>query len=66
MVDGSGALCVLLGHCFSILGLGVFEGISGFGFLLRFGLLLQGWPYEHAVGILRLARGGDSRCWKLF
>ena len=66
VVVGSDSLCVELGHCFSIFGLGVVEGISGFFFFLCFGLLLQGWPYQHAVGILRLARGGGSRCGNLF
>ena len=32
MVVGSDSLCVELGHCFSIFGLGVVEGISGFFF----------------------------------
>ena len=42
MVDGSGALCVLLGHCFSILGLGVVEGISGFCFFVVFWFVVAG------------------------
>ena len=39
---------------------------QGFFLFLCFGLLLQGWPYQHAVGIFRLARGGGSRCGNLF